>query len=310
VRQHFTWNNLRRTVLDICNQCPTCQQTKKSIQKYGHLPAKEAEVVPWEKLCVDLVGPYDIKNKNGKMLRIHAVSMIDPATRWFELKRIKTKEAIEVANTVEQMWLTRYPWPHLITYDQGTEFMAEFAEMIENDYGIKKKPITVKNPQANSIIEQIHQTMGNMLRTFELPESEVETDTKLDGILSAIMFGLRATYHTTLQATLAQLVFGRDAILNVKFEADWNKIKNRKQEIINKNNEQEKSNRFLYKYETGDLVLLDVTKPTQAKYAQNPFDGPYKIRKVNNNGTVVLEIGPVIETINIRRIKPYKHNTI
>ena len=40
--------------------------------------------------------------------------------------------------------------------------------------------------------------------------------------------------HTTLQATPAQLVFGRDAILNVKFEADWNLIKQRKQTLINK----------------------------------------------------------------------------
>jgi transposase InsO family protein len=174
------------------------KEQKKLIQKYGHLPTKEAEANPWEKLCVDLVGPYKIKNKNGKLIEIHAVTMIDPATGWFELRRINNKEAIEVANTVEQTWLTRYPWPQQITYDQGTEFMAEFAQMIEMDYGIKKKPITVRNPQANAIIERIHQTMGNMLRTFVLPQSEIENSVESDGILSAIMFGLRTTYHTTL----------------------------------------------------------------------------------------------------------------
>ena len=30
------------------------------------------------------------------------------------------------------------------------------------------------------------------------------------------MFAVKATYHTTLQTTPAQLVFGRDAILKVK----------------------------------------------------------------------------------------------
>jgi hypothetical protein len=29
--------------------------------------------------------------------------------------------------------------------------MAEFAEMIENGYGIKRKGTTVRNPQANAI---------------------------------------------------------------------------------------------------------------------------------------------------------------
>ena len=45
-----------------------------------------------------------------------------------------------------------------------------------------------------------------------------------DGILSAAMFALRATYHTTLQATPMQLVFGRDAILNTQFKANWKLI--------------------------------------------------------------------------------------
>ena len=51
------------------------------------------------------------------------------------------------------------------------------------------------------------------------------------------MFATRATYHTTLQATPAQLVFGRDAILNTQFEANWKYIKERKQKLIEQNNE-------------------------------------------------------------------------
>jgi hypothetical protein len=148
--------------------------------------------------------------------------------------------------------------------------------------------------------------MGNMLRTFELPQSEIENSVELDGILSAIMFGLRATYHTTLQATPTQLVFGRDAILNVKFEADWNQIRNRKQEIINKNNTRENAKRIPYKYQVGRQVLLDVSKTTQSKYAKNPFEGPYTILRVNDNGTIAIQKGPVIETVNIRNVKPYK----
>ena len=64
--------------------------------------------------------------------------MIDPATGWFEMRELKNKEAINVANIFEQTWLTRYPWHSEITFDRGTEFMAEFATMVSNDYGIKK----------------------------------------------------------------------------------------------------------------------------------------------------------------------------
>ena len=48
----------------------------------------------------------------------------------------------------------------MMTYDRGKEFMAEFAQMIQKDYGIKKKGITTRNPQANAIVERIHQTLA------------------------------------------------------------------------------------------------------------------------------------------------------
>ena len=151
-------------VKDHVRKCPTCQTCKKGPgQKYGHLPAKTAEAEPWDKLCVDLIGPYSVKRKGKKKLTLWAVTMIDPATGWFEMKEIKDKTAINVADVVEQTWLTRYPWPTQIVYDKGTEFMAEFAKMIKDDYGIRKSPASVRNPQANSILERIHQTIGNVI---------------------------------------------------------------------------------------------------------------------------------------------------
>ena len=44
----------------------------------------------------------------------------------------------------------------------------DIQPMIKNDYGIKGKPITVRNPQANAIVERVHQVIGNIIRTFEL----------------------------------------------------------------------------------------------------------------------------------------------
>jgi hypothetical protein len=68
--------------------------------------------------------------------------LIDPARGWLDIKEVTNKEAITPANLFEQSWLTCYPIPQILTYDRGTEFMAEFAKMIENDYGIKRKGTT------------------------------------------------------------------------------------------------------------------------------------------------------------------------
>eukprot|EP00957_Ditylum_brightwellii_P124396 9480975-Ditylum_brightwellii.AAC.1 len=116
--------------------------------------------------------------------------------------------------------------------------MAEFSEMILKDYGVKKKLITVRNPQVKSIIERVHQTLGNMIRSFEGHSTDIDEKDPWTGILSAVRFATRATVHTTMQASPMQLVFGRDDILDVNHESGWNCIKQRRDSLIRKNNEQ------------------------------------------------------------------------
>ena len=95
------------------------------------------------------------------------------------------------------------------------------------------------NPQANSILERAHQTIGNILRTFQVNNHELEQNDPWSGILSAVIFAMRSTVHTTMQATPMQLVFGRDAIMNLTFDANWQLIKQQKQNLIHKNNANE-----------------------------------------------------------------------
>jgi hypothetical protein len=205
--------------------------------------------------------------------------------------------------------MTRYPWPTEIVFDKGTEFMGQFAEMVADDYGIKRRGTTVRNPQANAIVERIHQTIGNIIRTFELYNNEgIDQEDPWSGILAAAMFAVRATYHTTLQATPTQLVFGRDAVLNTKFEADWNFIKQNKQKLIRINNERENKNRRSHQYRVNDQVLCE-SKPNLSKFGPPLWEGPFTIIRVNDNGTVRLRKGIVTETIHIRRIKPYNTTT-
>jgi hypothetical protein len=176
--------------------------------------------------------------------------------------------------------------------------------MCVNDYGIKRKVISMRNPQANAIVEHAHQTLGNLIRTFQLQDKPYyDPDDSWGGILAAVAFALRSTYHTTLQATPGLLVFGRDMVLNVQHLTDWTAIKARKQQIIHKNNRIENSKQINHHYQVGDLVMLENNRAN--KYEQ-PYSGPYRITQVNTNGTVRLKINAVTDTVNIRRIHPFK----
>ena len=67
-------------------------KNKKRYQEIWLLPPKEADAVPWEKLYVDMIGPCTIKYKNtNNELTLNCVTMIDPATGWFEMKLTSEK---------------------------------------------------------------------------------------------------------------------------------------------------------------------------------------------------------------------------
>ena len=64
--------------------------------------------------------------------------MIDPATRWFEVAEIPSKESITVAEQVDKYWLCPYPSPTKVIYDCGSEFIGpSFQELIKDVYKVK-----------------------------------------------------------------------------------------------------------------------------------------------------------------------------
>ena len=93
---------MRDHITNYVKICPVCQRNKRRQIKYGLLPPKEAESTPWDKLYIDLIGPYKIRRKGKEDLICKCVTMIDPATGWFEIQQYDDKQSITVANIVEQ----------------------------------------------------------------------------------------------------------------------------------------------------------------------------------------------------------------
>ena len=173
-------------------------------------------------LCVDYIGEYKINRKGKPDLTLQAVTMIDPVTGWFKVSPVQYERADHIANLVEQYWLTRYPLPQKLIVDRGTEFLVEFSNMMARDYHVKKRPISTRNLQANAIIEHVHQTIGNMVRTYRVQDAEdLDEDNPWGGILAAVAYGVRATIYKTRQASLMQSVFCRDALMPIQHIADW-----------------------------------------------------------------------------------------
>jgi transposase InsO family protein len=302
LRETMTWPNMRKDIESHVRTCPQCQKYKKVRPKYGKLPEKQAEdAKPWKRVDLDMIGPYEVKAANGNFT-LRALTMIDPATGWFEVKDVPDYTANSTQSAFDEVWLSRYPRPEIIGFDGGSEFKNVFEEMRKN-YGMKKRVSTAYNPQANGIVERVHLVLGDALRTFELQEKEMDENDPWSSFLASAAFAIRSTYHTTLGASPGQLVFGRDMLLPIKFKANWAEIRARRQEEIRRNNERENKGRKIHDYKVGDQILL--TDSRKKSKLSPPREGPYQVERVYTNGTLLIRRGAVSERVNIRRVNPY-----
>jgi hypothetical protein len=128
-----------------------------------------------------------------------------------------------IAWLVNKTWLSRYPRCCYIIYNNGSEIKLNF-EYLCVIYGIKRKPTMVKNPQANAILECLHQVLAQMLRTAELDMAKTVTPNDVDVFLDNAAWAICSAYHTVLKASPGAAIFGRNMLFDIPFIADWNKI--------------------------------------------------------------------------------------
>ncbi len=141
----------------------------------------------------------------------------------------------------------------MMVMDCRPEFMAEFQAMLQEDCATSVSASAERNPQSNTIIECVHQTIGNMSHTFRVHDNDgIDEDDPWSGILAAMAFAARATAHTTSRAMPVQLVFGHDVILNTCHLADWQCIHEQRQESVNCSDMRENAKRLPHMCEPGD----------------------------------------------------------
>ena len=184
-----------------------------------------------------------------------------------------------------------------------SKFKTNFRYVIE-DYGIKAQPSTVKNPQANSILERVHQVLADMLRCKDVSKLSLESSDPWSQLLSSVAWAIRSTTHTTLGATPAQVVFGRDMVHPIKYVVDWDLIKKRKVTRIEQSNAQENKKRIKFDYKVGTKVLI-INTDIQRKL-ECPTEGSFEITQIHPpSGNITIKKGALDHRINIRRVKPF-----
>ena len=104
--------------------------------------------------------------------------MVDPATGWFEIIEVLyyniedvinnkdnyiDKSLARISQLFNQAWLSQYPRPSKVVFNNGSEFKMHFMRLLK-DFDITPRPTTVENSQGNSPVERIHQVIHDMIK--------------------------------------------------------------------------------------------------------------------------------------------------
>jgi len=235
--------------------------------------------------------------------------MIDPVTNLCELVRINNRSDEHIAEQFANTWLARYPRPNRCVHDNGNEFKGRTFQVLLEQAGVQNVPTTVKNPQANAIVERLNQTVANILRVYvdtTPPANAQQAEQYIDNALATAMHATRCAVTRALNMTPGALVFHRDMFLDVPIIGNLEAIRQRRQMIVDQDLQRSNAKRRHYDYQVGQHVFIKQWK--QGKLLSRAI-GPYPILQVHVNGNVTIQRTPqVTERVNIRRIVPFRTN--
>ena len=124
--------------------------------------------------------------------------------------------------------MCHYPCSQYIVYDNVSEFKLHFETLCDS-YGLKCKPTSVKNPQANKLLEHVHQMIMGMLHTTDINMADTDNKSDIADFLTNATCAIHSTHHTVLKALPDAAIFGRDMLFDIPLIADWNKIGDNRQ---------------------------------------------------------------------------------
>jgi ribosomal protein L21E len=147
--------------------------------------------------------------------------------------------------------------------------------------------------------------MGDMLRTMTFSGSNWMED--MQQALDAVAWAIRTTINPTIKHSPCHLAFNQDMIFRRAVTIDWNAVNQQRQKSVELSNAKENKTRLTQQYTPGDkvFIVLDPDERRGQPKMNQPTKGPFTITTVHDNGTVSITRGSFIETVKIRKLKPF-----
>ena len=106
--------------------------------------------------------------------------------------------------------------------------------------------MTIKNSQADNLVERLQQVILNMFVTKDLDNKVFDYIYQWGETLSSIAWAIRASYYCTIMVTPGQAILGRDILFNLASVVDWQVVTAANQRQVEINNVRENARKVTH----------------------------------------------------------------
>ncbi|CAM5073524.1 unnamed protein product [Natator depressus] len=191
-----------KDVSTYVQSCEVCQRVGKP-QDQVKAPLQPLPIieVPFQRVAVDILGPFPKKTPRGKQ---YILTFMDFATRWPEAVALSNTRANSVCQALADIF-ARVGWPSDILTDAGTNFLAGTMKNLWEAHGVNHLVAIPYHHQTNGMVEEFNGTLGAMIGKFVNEHSN-----DWDLVLQQLLFAYRAVPHPSLGFSPFELVYGRE----------------------------------------------------------------------------------------------------
>ncbi|KYN23150.1 Pol polyprotein [Trachymyrmex cornetzi] len=237
----------------------------------------------------------------------YCLTIIDRFSRWPEAIPLSDITAETVARELSTHWIARFGTPCASAdhYRPRTTIESELFNKLAKVTGSAHLRTTTYHPAANGMIERFHRQLKTAIKSHQTE--------KWAEILPVVLMGIRAAWKEDLQATPAEMVYGKSIRLPGQFLDETNnetnnlddftkRLRSTMKELQPKLKRHGEKATFIYKdLATTQQVFLRYDDPKRS--LQPPYDGPYQVLS-RGEKTFKIRINGRSVNVSLDRLKP------
>ena len=202
VGDRYFWPSMRKDVAEYVRLCHSCNSCKPARIIKPPMDPNPIMAPRFRQLQLDIVGPMP-ESRGMKYL----LTILDTTSRYIEAIPLPAATAPACAQAFIERWVPHFGLPFKAMSDSGNVFISQIWKELHKELGSIVAYSPLYSPASLGAVERQHRDIKESLKACLLSIGDHYQE-KWTSILPWTLLARRTAYHSELQASPAEVVFG------------------------------------------------------------------------------------------------------